>query len=127
MKYIKWGAITAVLGCLGSLIVIVAAGAKIDCRWNQSLAVTEIRKDLDLVAMRLEQSIQNDQVVNLENKADRMQDRMWELEYRFSDSNGVMPPEILQEYRKLERDREKVLHEKQILEQKIREKNGDVQ
>jgi hypothetical protein len=53
--------------------------------------------DLELVALRLEQKIQQD-------RCDYMQRRIWRLEDRYSGCVDKMPPSVREEFRKLKAD-----------------------
>lgn len=55
-------------------------------------------KDLDLIAMRLEQKIQQD-------RSSALQQRIWKLEDRYE---GEMPVEVYDEYRLLKEDKNRI-------------------
>lgn len=85
---------TKIISVLGALIVfgtLFGASYFLEDRYASA-------KDLDLIAMRLEQKIQQD-------RSSSLQQRIWKLEDRYE---GEMPSEIYEEYRIMKEDKKQI-------------------
>lgn len=83
-----------IIGILVGLLALAGGLASFDARWAKASYVEQL-------ALRLDQKI-------IEDRLDSVQERMWKLEDRYGIHKDQWPPEIRDEYRKLEREAERL-------------------
>jgi hypothetical protein len=82
--------ISAASGCV-VLAALVGTIFTLDDRWAKAAEVKRVE-------LRLDQKILNDRI-------DRLQERIWKLEDRYGGPAKIRDPAVLEEYRKLNRDK----------------------
>lgn len=98
--------LTALATIVGTLY---SGGSWVDTRYAH-------QEDLVLVGMRLEEKLQGDQ-------AERIQNRMWRLEDRYSPSMANAPDSVKEEYRELGAQRQEIQRRLQRIEQQMQQQN----
>ena len=93
--------LSIVLGVIIALITIATTVNKLDGRWAKSKEVEILNEEIQQTQTRLEQKIQEDRSYNI-------QERIWKLEDRYGFDFEQMPPEIIDQYRRLKSDKEKI-------------------
>ena len=106
-----------VLSIIVAVISISTAAIKLDRRWAKQAyvsivegKVSEIEKDVDSVGLRLEHKILRDDIRNY-------QQRIWDIEDRYK--NKEMPPDIKNEYRNLQMEKEEMQQEDDMIRKKL--------